>query len=71
MTDQPKFSLLAATRHIGWGGMGKLRLSLPYVHMTDTDIPALAKMAHHCAQKHPVELLPLTSPCRNWICRDG
>jgi hydroxymethylcytosylglucuronate/cytosylglucuronate synthase len=28
MSTQPKFSLLAATRHIGWGGVGKLRLIL-------------------------------------------
>jgi hydroxymethylcytosylglucuronate/cytosylglucuronate synthase len=133
MPDQSKFSLLAATRHIGWGGVGKLRLileklpcaevalygdehstaitkeflgsrhkfsghppqrldvalvindpaaansiadlnvpvvyvdSLPYVHRTDTDIPALAKVAYYCAQKYPVELLPLTSPLlRKW-----
>jgi hypothetical protein len=133
MLDQPKFSLLAATRHIGWGGVGKLRLileklpraqvalygdehinaltkeflgsdhkfsehppqqsdvalvindpavansiadlnvpviyvdSLPYVHKTDSDVPALAKLAYYCAQKYPVELLPLTSPLlRKW-----
>jgi hydroxymethylcytosylglucuronate/cytosylglucuronate synthase len=28
MTVRPKFSLLAATRHVGWGGVGKLRLIL-------------------------------------------
>jgi len=28
MSSQPRFSLLAATRHIGWGGVGKLRLIL-------------------------------------------
>ena len=28
MSDQPRFSLLAVTRHIGWGGVGKLRLIL-------------------------------------------
>jgi hydroxymethylcytosylglucuronate/cytosylglucuronate synthase len=28
MSVQPKFSLLAATRHVGWGGVGKLRLIL-------------------------------------------
>lgn len=28
MSEQPEFSLLAATRHIGWGGVGKLRLIL-------------------------------------------
>jgi hydroxymethylcytosylglucuronate/cytosylglucuronate synthase len=28
MSVQPTFSLLAATRHIGWGGVGKLRLIL-------------------------------------------
>jgi hydroxymethylcytosylglucuronate/cytosylglucuronate synthase len=133
MSNQPSFSLLAATRHIGWGGVGKLRLileklpraqvvlygnehitglmneflgshhkfverpprqfdaalvindpavansiadlnvpvvyvdSLPYVHKTDTDIPALEKVAYYCAQKYPVELLPLTSPLlRQW-----
>ncbi len=133
MPNQPSFSLLAATRHIGWGGVGKLRLildklpsaqvvlygnehitglmneflgshhkfvvrpprqfdvalvindpaiansiadlnvpvvyvdSLPYVHKTDTDIPALEKVAYYCAQKYPVELLPLTSPLlRQW-----
>ncbi len=128
MSDQPKFSLLAATRSIGWGGVGKLRLildklpsahvvlhgdartaalkkeflgthhnfdarpgeqfdvalvindaasansisaldvpivyvdSLPYMRVTDDDIPELAKVAHYCAQKYPTELLPLTSP---------
>jgi hydroxymethylcytosylglucuronate/cytosylglucuronate synthase len=128
MPNQPKFLLLAATSHVGWGGVGKLRLileklpcaqvalhddehtialtreflgsdhkfsdhppqgsdvalvindpaaansiadldvpviyvdSLPYVRKTDTDIPALAKVAYYCAQKYPVELLPLTSP---------
>jgi hydroxymethylcytosylglucuronate/cytosylglucuronate synthase len=28
MSAQPTFSLLAATRHVGWGGVGKLRLIL-------------------------------------------
>src|ERR1700722_15006782 len=28
MSIEPKFSLLAASRHIGWGGVGKLRLIL-------------------------------------------
>ncbi len=128
MSDQPRISLLAATRHIGWGGVGKLRLileklpcaevvlhgdehsaaitkeflgsrhkfsehrqrrpdvalvindpaaansiadldvpvvyvdSLPYVHRVDSDVPALARVAYYCAQKYPIELLPLTSP---------
>ena len=128
MPHQLKFSLLVATRHIGWGGVGKLRLilekmpfaevvlhgdehstaitkhflgshhnfsecppervdvalvindpaaanriadlnvpvvyvdSLPCVRSTNTDTPALAKIAYYCAQKYPVELLPLTSP---------
>jgi|SRR5689334_4281075 len=133
MSNQPSFSLLAATRHIGWGGVGKLRLileklpsvqvvlygnehitslmneflgshhefverpprqfdvalvindpavansiadlkvpvvyvdSLPYVHKADTDIPALERVVYYCAQKYPVELLPLTSPLlRQW-----
>jgi hydroxymethylcytosylglucuronate/cytosylglucuronate synthase len=126
MAIQPEFSLLAATRSIGWGGVGKLRLildklpsahvvlhgdehsialkkdflgsqhkveartstrfdvalvindaasansiadlnvpvvyvdSLPYMRVTDDDIPA--KVARYCAQKYPIELLPLTSP---------
>jgi hydroxymethylcytosylglucuronate/cytosylglucuronate synthase len=128
MSIQPEFSLLAATRNIGWGGVGKLRLildklpsarvvlhgdehatalkknflgpqqklearpptrfdvalvindaasansiadlnvpvvyvdSLPYMRVTDDDIPELAKVACYCAQKYPIELLPLTSP---------
>jgi hydroxymethylcytosylglucuronate/cytosylglucuronate synthase len=128
MSIEPEFSLLAATRHIGWGAVGKLRLileklpgahivlhgdersvamnkdflgsnykfdvqppprfdvalvinepalansiadrnvpvvyvdSLPYMHMTDDGIPDLARMAHYCAQKYPVDLLPLTIP---------
>jgi hydroxymethylcytosylglucuronate/cytosylglucuronate synthase len=36
MSIQPNFSLLAATRHIGWGGVGKLRLileKLPNAHV--------------------------------------
>jgi hydroxymethylcytosylglucuronate/cytosylglucuronate synthase len=133
MSIQPRFSLLAATRHIGWGGVGKLRLileklpcahvvlhgdehaiaitkeflgsqhkfdapppprfdvalvindpavansiadlgvpvvyvdSLPHVHKTDTDVPELAKLAHYCAQKYPIDLFPLSSPLlRKW-----
>jgi hydroxymethylcytosylglucuronate/cytosylglucuronate synthase len=128
MSIEPKFSLLAASRHIGWGGVGKLRLileklpsahvvfhgdehatalkkdflgshhkfearppaqfdvalvindaasansiaalnvpivyvdSLPYMRVTDDDIPELAKVAYYCAQKYPIELLPLTIP---------
>jgi hydroxymethylcytosylglucuronate/cytosylglucuronate synthase len=130
---RPKFSLLAASRHIGWGGVGKLRLileklpcahvvlhgdeqtialkedflgsrhkfdaqpppqidvalvindpiaanniadlnvpvvyvdSLPYMRKTDDDIPERTKVAYYCAQKYPIDLLPLTSPLlRNW-----
>jgi hydroxymethylcytosylglucuronate/cytosylglucuronate synthase len=133
MPPQPKFSLLAATRHVGWGAVGKLRLileklpcasvtlhgdehaiaitkeflgsqhkfdaplpprfdvalvindpvgansiadlnipvvyvdSLPYLRKTDDDIPELARVAHYCAQKYPIDLLPLTSPLlQNW-----
>jgi hydroxymethylcytosylglucuronate/cytosylglucuronate synthase len=133
MPIEPTFSLLAATRHIGWGGVGKLRLildklpgarvvlhgdehtiaitkeflgshhnldahppsrfdvalvindpavansiavldvpvvyvdSLPYVHRTETDIPELRKLASYCAQKYPIDLMPLTSPLlRDW-----
>jgi len=133
MFTQSEFSLLAATRHIGWGGVGKLRLileklpcarvvlhgdehtiaktkdflgphhkfdphpprqldvalvindpaaanaiadldvpvvyvdSLPYVHKTNTDVPELAKLACYCAQKYPIDSLPLTSPLlRKW-----
>jgi hydroxymethylcytosylglucuronate/cytosylglucuronate synthase len=128
MSIQPGFSLLAATRHVGWGGVGKLRLileklpsahvvlhgdghtialekaflgsrhkfdaqpppqidvalvindpiaanniadlnvpvvyvdSLPYMRKTDDDIPERRKVAYYCAQKYPIELLPLTSP---------
>ena len=36
--------------------------SLPYVRVTDADIPALDKVAYYCAQKYPVERLPLASP---------
>jgi hydroxymethylcytosylglucuronate/cytosylglucuronate synthase len=37
MSDQPKFSLLAATRHVGWGGVSKLRMildKLPHASVT-------------------------------------
>jgi hydroxymethylcytosylglucuronate/cytosylglucuronate synthase len=127
MSVERRFSLLAATRHIGWGGVGKLRLildklpsaevglydnqnvaaltkqflgphyrineralqvpdvalvindpglankiadlnvpvvyvdSLPYVHRTDTNIPTLTKLASYCAQKYPMERMPLTN----------
>ena len=36
--------------------------SLPYVRVMDADIPALDKVAYYCAQKYPVERLPLASP---------
>jgi len=128
MSDQQRFSLLAATRRIGWGGVGKLRLildqlpcadvvlygdeqfttpineflgchhnfidhatqrfdaalvindpgkanaiadlkvpvvyvdSLPYIHRSERHLPSLNKLAYYCAQKHPVELFPHTSP---------
>jgi hydroxymethylcytosylglucuronate/cytosylglucuronate synthase len=128
MSDQQPFSLLAATRRIGWGGVGKLRLildqlpsadvvlygdehftapineflgchhnfidhptrrfdaalvindpgkanaiadlkvpvvyvdSLPYIHRSERHLPSLNKLAYYCAQKHPVELFPHTSP---------
>jgi len=133
MSIEPGFSLLAATRHVGWGGVGKLRLileklpdvhvvlhgdehaiaitkqflgsqhrfdahppskfdvalvindplgangvadldipvvyvdSLPYLRKTDDDVPELARLSYYCAQKYPIDLLPLTSPLlRNW-----
>jgi len=128
MSNQERFSLLAATRRIGWGGVGKLRLildqlpcadvvlygdeeftapineflgchhnfidhptqrldaalvindpgkanaiadlkvpvvyvdSLPYIHRSERHLPSLNKLAYYCAQKHPVELFPHTSP---------
>lgn len=31
-------------------------------HLQDADIPALDKVAYYCAQKYPVERLPLASP---------
>jgi hydroxymethylcytosylglucuronate/cytosylglucuronate synthase len=128
MTVRSKFSLLAATRQIGWGGVGKLRLvleklptasvtlygdehtvattkqflgpqqkfdanpppafdaalvindpalanriadldvpvvyvdSLPYMRKTDDDIPDPDKVAYYCAQKYPIDLLPVASP---------
>jgi len=131
MFVQPKFSLLAATRHVGWGGVGKLRLileklphasvtlhgdahsvaitreflgsqhschenppakfdvalvindppavngiadlgvptvfvdSLSYVRKTDAEFPPLDRLAYYCAQKYPIELLPVASPLRN------
>jgi hydroxymethylcytosylglucuronate/cytosylglucuronate synthase len=37
MSVQPKFSLLAATRHVGWGGVSKLRMildKLPHASVT-------------------------------------
>ena len=36
--------------------------SLPYVRIMDDDIPALDKAAFYCAQKYPIELLPLVNP---------
>jgi hydroxymethylcytosylglucuronate/cytosylglucuronate synthase len=36
--------------------------SLPYMRVTDADTPALDKVACYCAQKYPVERLPLASP---------
>jgi hydroxymethylcytosylglucuronate/cytosylglucuronate synthase len=37
------------------------------VHKTDSDVPELAKLAHYCAQKYPIDLFPLASPLlRNW-----
>jgi hypothetical protein len=43
MSDQPMFSLLAATRHIGRGGLGKLPLileKLPCAQGPEADIEA-------------------------------
>jgi hypothetical protein len=41
--------------------------SLPYMRVTDADIPAFDKVAYYCAQKYPVERLPLASPLlRTW-----
>ncbi len=130
MPVQPKFSLLAATRHVGWGGVGKLRLileklpqanvtlhgdahavaitkeflgprysfdtrtskfdvalvindppavtgiadlgaptvfvdSLSYVRKTDSEFPSLDRLAYYCAQRYPIELLPVASPLLN------
>ena len=131
MSVRSKFSLLAATRHVGWGGVGKLRLileklpharvtlhgdehaiaitkqflgpqhafdenppakfdvalvindppavngiadlgaptvfvdSLSYVRKTDAEFPPLDRLAYYCAQRYPVELLPVASPLRN------
>jgi hydroxymethylcytosylglucuronate/cytosylglucuronate synthase len=131
MPVQSKFSLLAATRHVGWGGVGKLRLileklpharvslhgdehsvaitkqflgpqhhfdenppakfdvalvindppavngiadlgaptvfvdSLSYVRKTDAEFPPLDRLAYYCAQRYPIELLPVASPLRN------
>jgi hydroxymethylcytosylglucuronate/cytosylglucuronate synthase len=128
MSNPERFSLLAATRRIGWGGVGKLRLildqlpcadvvlygdeqftapineflgchhnfidhatqrfdaalvindpgkantiadlnvpvvyvdSLPYIHRSERHLPSLNKLAYYCAQKHPIELFPHTSP---------
>jgi hydroxymethylcytosylglucuronate/cytosylglucuronate synthase len=131
MSVRSKFSLIAATRHVGWGGVGKLRLileklpharvtlhgdehaiaitkqflgrqhtfdenpsakfdvalvindppavngiadlgaptvfvdSLSYVRKTDAEFPPLDRLAYYCAQRYPVELLPVASPLRN------
>lgn len=128
-----QFSLLAAIRYFGWGGLGKLRLildelpnarvtlygnaritgltkellgshhkfserapeqadvalvindagvankiaslnvpvvyvdSLPWLRKTDSEIPALDKIAYYCGQKYPAEMMPLANPSlRNW-----
>lgn len=62
MSIEPKFSLLAATRHIGWGGVGKLRLileKLPGAHVIfhgDEHSVALKKDflgSHHEFDPHP------------------
>jgi hydroxymethylcytosylglucuronate/cytosylglucuronate synthase len=62
MPIQPKFSLLAATRHIGWGGVGKLRLileKLPCAHVVlhgDEHTIAITKEflgSHHKFDAHP------------------
>jgi hydroxymethylcytosylglucuronate/cytosylglucuronate synthase len=41
--------------------------SLPYMRVTDADIPALDKVAYYCAQRYPAERLQLASPLlRSW-----
>jgi hydroxymethylcytosylglucuronate/cytosylglucuronate synthase len=41
--------------------------SLPYLRKTEDDVPQLARIARYCAQKYPIDLLPLTSPLlRDW-----
>jgi hypothetical protein len=37
--------------------------SLPYLRKTDDDVPELTRVAHYCAQKYPIDLLPLTRAC--------
>jgi hydroxymethylcytosylglucuronate/cytosylglucuronate synthase len=36
--------------------------SLPYLRNTDADIPRLDRLAHYCAQKYPIDRLPLANP---------
>lgn len=39
--------------------------SLSYVRKTDAEFPPLDRLVFYCAQKYPIELLPVASPLRN------
>ena len=40
--------------------------SLPYLWTTDAEIPEPKNVAHYCAQKYPMDRLPVGSSLRNW-----
>ena len=42
--DRPKFSLLAAVRYYGWGGVGKLRLILDELPHADVTLYGSARI---------------------------
>jgi hydroxymethylcytosylglucuronate/cytosylglucuronate synthase len=62
MTIQSKFSLLAATRHIGWGGVGKLHLILEKLPSADIvlhgDDAAVAMTKRFLGKQHTFAASP-------------
>ena len=66
MSTQPGFSLLAATRHIGWGGVGKLRLileKLPCAHVVlHGDEHAIAITKEFLGLRHKFDVVPPPKP---------
>jgi hydroxymethylcytosylglucuronate/cytosylglucuronate synthase len=62
MSVQTKFSLLAATRHIGWGGVSKLRMileKLPHASVTlHGDAHSVAITRKYLGPQHAIEASP-------------